>query len=63
MFGGVEIHFAGKPVIIEDIVFRNCKFVMENPEPSRKREEKLLPSEKIDFRNDSWHHTVIVFHE
>jgi hypothetical protein len=53
IFGGVETHLAGKPVIIEVVVFRNCKFDLEDTEPARKRGEKLPPSKKIDFSNDS----------
>jgi hypothetical protein len=51
MLDGVEIHYTGKPVIMEDVVFINCTFIMDNTDRSRKLGQTLLASSVVDFRN------------
>jgi hypothetical protein len=51
MFVEVEIHYSGKPLILENVAFMNCKFVFENTEPSRKLSESILAArETVSFR-------------
>ena len=52
-FKDVEIHYSGAPLIIENVTFINCTFVMDNGANTRSFGRTLLASERIDFRADS----------
>jgi hypothetical protein len=42
----------GKPLILENVVFFNCTFVLDNNEPVRQLGEHLLASaETVSFRH------------
>jgi hypothetical protein len=49
VFQNVEIHYSGKPLILQDVIFINCIFVMENMRPARQFVQTLLASSPIDF--------------
>lgn len=51
IFRNVEIHYTGKPVILEDVVFNNCLFFMDNTKPARSLGKAILASLQIDFSN------------
>ena len=51
VFDNVEIHYSGKPLILEDVTFINCAFVLENTEPGRKLGEEILASSPVNFRD------------
>jgi len=53
IFEGVEIHYSGKPLVLENVSFVNCKFVIENTAPSRQLGRELLASSTVDFRNEA----------
>jgi hypothetical protein len=48
---GVEIHYSAGQVILENVIFINCTFVMDNTDPCRRLGEEMLASANIDFRN------------
>jgi hypothetical protein len=50
VYDGVEIHYSGGPMILENVVFISCKFVMDNTAPNRNLAEVLLASDRIDFK-------------
>jgi hypothetical protein len=45
----VEVHYSGKPMILEDVVFINCKFIFDNTDPSRKLTQNLLADSSVSF--------------
>jgi hypothetical protein len=45
----VEVHYSGKPIMLEDVVFANCTFVLENTGPSRDLGKTLLASSPVTF--------------
>jgi len=48
---GVEVHYFGAPVILEDVVFINCTFVIHNNQPGRRFGETFLASASaMDFK-------------
>ena len=51
IFNGVEIHYTGKPVKLENVTFVDCKFVIENTKPARKLSETILASaDNVNFK-------------
>jgi len=50
-FTGVEVHYSGGPLILENVMFIDCTFVFENVEPAHQLAESILASAKVDFRN------------
>ena len=46
---GVEIHYSGKPLLMEDVVFLDCTFVMDNTEPSRDLALAIASGTKVKF--------------
>lgn len=47
---GVEVHYSGAPVILENVIFINCVFVFDNNDGARKLGRMLLASATINFR-------------
>lgn len=50
LFDNVEIHYSGKPLILEDVVFSNCTFIFENTLPSRGLGQSLLAANHVSFQ-------------
>jgi hypothetical protein len=50
VFQGVEIHYSGRPLILEDAIFTNCTFVLDNTPTGRQLGEALLASSPISFK-------------
>jgi hypothetical protein len=51
IFEGVEIHYVGGPVILENVIFINCTFVIDNNDPGRRLGENMLASSFVNFKN------------
>jgi hypothetical protein len=51
IFQGVEIHYAGGPLILENVIFVNCTFVIENSAPGRRLGEEMLAMASVNFKN------------
>ncbi|MGB9485543.1 MAG: hypothetical protein WCD04_05450 [Terriglobia bacterium] len=51
VFEGVEIHYVGGPVILENAIFINCTFVIGNNDPGRRLGESMLASSSVNFKN------------
>jgi hypothetical protein len=51
VFVGVEIHFSGKALTLQDVVFSDCTFVFENAQPARKLGQIVLASSPVTFEN------------
>lgn len=49
----VEVHYSGKPMMLEDVIFVNCTFVFENTAPARKLVDDLLVASSINFNETS----------
>jgi hypothetical protein len=47
---GVTVHYNGGPVILENVTFINCRFVMDNVDNSRAFSSQLLASSAVNFR-------------
>ena len=47
----VEVHYSGHPTMLEDVLFLNCKFVMDNTDPGRQMIAKIINDPQISF---SW---------
>jgi hypothetical protein len=50
VFTGVEIHYSGNPVILENVLFIDCVFVFDNNDHGRKLGQTLLASANVNFR-------------
>jgi hypothetical protein len=50
VFQNVEIHYSGKPVIIQGALFINCIFVFDNTPSTRQLGRTLLAESTIDFQ-------------
>ena len=48
-FINVEIQYSGKPTDLQDVVFVNCRFVLDNAEPSRMLALEILSANKVSF--------------
>src|ERR1022692_1872322 len=46
---GVEVHYTGKPAILEDVTFLDCTFVIENTLPGRGLGVQVLAANHVDF--------------
>jgi hypothetical protein len=53
VFEGVEIHYSGKPLKLEDVLFINSIFILENTPSARQLGQTLLASSKVNFEKDS----------
>jgi hypothetical protein len=49
LLNGVEIHYSGRPLVMEDVVFLNCTFVMDNTEPSRELAQAIAVDANVKF--------------
>jgi hypothetical protein len=45
----VEVHFSGKPCVLEDVLFVNCSFVFDNNEGGRSLADEILRSPAVSF--------------
>jgi hypothetical protein len=50
VFQNVEVHYSGKPAFLENVVFVNCRFVIDNDERGRDLAAQLLASGRIVWR-------------
>ena len=53
IFEGVEVHYTGKPLILENSVFINCTFKIDNNEPGRHLGKIMLASDTINFEKST----------
>jgi hypothetical protein len=51
VFEGVEVHYSGGQTMLENDIFINCTFVMDNTSPARKLGQELIASTNINFKN------------
>ena len=49
LLNAVEIHYSGKAILLEDVTFLNCTFVMDNTEPSRDLAQAIATSANVKF--------------
>jgi hypothetical protein len=49
VFFGVEVHYSGKPIRLEDVLFVNCTFVFDNDDRTRMLANTIINSEKVNF--------------
>jgi len=52
-FDGVEVHYSGAPLILENVTFINCTFVMDNNTNGRTLGKRLLASASVTFQTES----------
>jgi hypothetical protein len=50
VFDRVEIHYSGRPVILENVIFINCTFVFDNDDRGRQLAQAVLDSPAVTFR-------------
>ncbi len=50
VFQNVQIHYSGEALILENVVFINCAFVLDNNNPGRSLSKSLLASGRVTFR-------------
>jgi len=53
VFENVEVHYTNQPLVLEDVVFVNCTFVIENGNSGRKLSETLISSQIVNFKTSS----------
>jgi hypothetical protein len=53
IFQGVEIHYTGRPLILQDAMFIDCTFILENTQPGRQLGQVLLASLIVNFEKAS----------
>lgn len=51
-FVGAEVHYAGGPVILENVAFVNCIFVFDNTPTGRRLGESVLADTQVSFTSD-----------
>lgn len=49
LLNSVEIRYSGKALLLEDVAFLNCTFVMDNTEPSRDLAQAIATSANVKF--------------
>jgi hypothetical protein len=49
LFVDVEVHYSGKPTDLQDVAFRNCRFLLDNAESSRMLALEILSSGEETF--------------
>jgi hypothetical protein len=49
LFVDVEVHYSGKPTDLQDVAFRNCRFLLDNAESSRMLALEILSSGEVTF--------------
>jgi hypothetical protein len=52
-FINVEIHYTGRPLVLQDVVFVNCNFIFENTPPARQLGQVLVASSPVNFEKGS----------
>jgi len=50
VFKNVEIHYSGQPVILEDVTFVDCVFVLDNDVRGRQLAEQVLAASSVTFQ-------------
>jgi hypothetical protein len=50
VFDGVEVHYSGKLVMLERVMFVDCTFVFENNERGRELTAKVLEAFQVNFK-------------
>lgn len=50
IFDSVEIHYSGKPLNLQDVIFFNCTFVFDNTQPARSLGQAILASSPVNFQ-------------
>ena len=50
VFRQVEIHYSGQSVILENVVFIDCKFIFDNDDNGREFGRVLLANARVTFR-------------
>jgi hypothetical protein len=54
IFEGSEIHYSGgKPVVLDNVVFFDCRFVLENDGPGREFAQQVLGASRISWRTNA----------
>jgi hypothetical protein len=53
VFVGVEVHYTGRPLILQDALFVNCTFIFDNTQPGRQLGQVLLASSTVNFEKAS----------
>ena len=54
VFRNVEVHYSDRQLTLEDVIFINCTFVIDNGEAGQKLGADLLTSSPIvNFRNSA----------
>jgi hypothetical protein len=53
LFIGVEVHYTGKPLILQDAVFASCTFIFDNTQLGRELGRVLLASSPVNFEKTS----------
>jgi hypothetical protein len=51
VFDGVEVHYHGTAVILDNVLFVNCSFILENDEHTRQFAEQVLEHARISWRS------------
>jgi hypothetical protein len=49
IFDGVEVHYDGGPLRLQDVIFVNCTFVFFNANRSRSLADSIITSKTVDF--------------
>ena len=49
VFEGVEIHYSGRPVILQNVIFINCTFSIEHDDAGERLAESILDSATVNF--------------
>lgn len=47
---GVEVHYSGGPVALEDVLFLNCTFILDNSERGRELGRQVLTQANVTYR-------------
>ena len=48
---GVEVHYSGEPVVLQDVFFVNCTFVFDYSDRSSTLAEEIVSSRKVSFQS------------
>jgi hypothetical protein len=49
VFRGVEVHYSGGPVQLDNVIFVNCVFIMENSPTQREFATAVLSNPHVTF--------------
>lgn len=53
IFDNVQIHYSGQPVILENVTFVNCTFIVDNNKSGRSLGGEVLASAPVNFKSIS----------